>query len=59
MTGEQIQAGAGAHQWAPEIIRKENRNTGYQYLKLFPGKVSGCIFLIAAGHYLTKWENFS
>ena len=23
MTGEQIQAGAAAHQWAPEIVRKE------------------------------------
>ena len=38
LTGEQIQAGASAHQYAPEIVRKENRNTGYRYLKLFPGK---------------------
>ena len=59
MTGEQIQAGASAHQSAPEIVRKENRNAGYRCLKLFPGKVSESIFLIAAGHYLIKWENFS
>ena len=38
MTGEQIQAGAAAHQWAPEIVRKENRNGGYQCLKLVPEK---------------------
>ena len=24
LTGEQIQAGTTAHQWAPEIVRKEN-----------------------------------
>ena len=59
LTGEQIQAGATAHQYAPENVRKENRNTGYRCLKLFPGKVSESIFLIAAGHYLIKWENFS
>ena len=29
---------ATVHQWAPEIVQKENRNTGYQYLKLFRGK---------------------
>ena len=38
LTGEQIQAGTTAHQWAPEIVRKENRNTGYRCLKLFPEK---------------------
>ena len=38
LTGEQIQAGTTAHQWAPEIVRKENTNTGYRYLNLFPEK---------------------
>ena len=38
LTGEQIQAGTTAHQWAPEIVRKENPNTGYRYLNLFPEK---------------------
>jgi len=28
LSGEQIQAGAAAHQWAPEIVQKGNRNTG-------------------------------
>ena len=37
-TGEPIQAGPTAHQYAPEIVRKENRNTGYRCLKLFPEK---------------------
>ena len=38
LTGEQIQQARTAHQWAPEIVRKENRNAGYRCLKLFPGK---------------------
>ena len=38
MMGEQIQAGAAAHQWTPELVREENRNAGYRCLKLFPRK---------------------
>ena len=38
LTGKQIQAGATAHQYTPEIVRKENRNAGYRCLKVFPGK---------------------
>ena len=37
LTGEQIQAGATAHQWAPEIVRKENGNTGYRCLNFSRG----------------------
>jgi|GEM_PF-1888535 len=43
MMGEQIQAGAAAHQWTPELVREENRNAGYRCLKLFPGKPRGLI----------------
>ena len=37
MTGKQIEAGAKAHQYAPENVRKENRITGYR-CRNFPGE---------------------
>ena len=43
LTGEQIQAGTTAHQWAPEIVRKENTNPDAD-AETFPEKVSGSIF---------------
>ena len=58
LTGEQIQAGASVHQYAPDCPeRKQKRRI--PMLKSFPGEVSGNIFLIAARHYLIKREIFS
>ena len=59
MTGKQIEAGAKAHQYVPENVRKENRITGYR-CRNFPGEsLRKYFFLIAAERYLTIWENFS